>query len=174
MKKHAKTSMLKRILAIVTAAAVAVSILTVPEAEVSAATGKVKSVAVTNLPAKQLTLKKGKTFTLKSKVTVTGKASKKVTYKTSNKKIATVNAKGKITAKKKGTAKIYVISKTVIESKTQNGEIPTTSPKIFGPKNKPSNCCKAKTKTKTAKAWNKSPVIKATRTAGNPPINGPK
>ena len=111
MKKHTKMSMLKRILAIVIAAAVAVSILTVPDAEVSAATGKVKSVAVTNLPAKQLTLKKGKTFTLKSKVTVTGKASKKVTYKTSNKKIATVNAKGKITAKKKGTAKIYVISK---------------------------------------------------------------
>ena len=111
MKKNTKMSMLKRILAIVIAAAVAVSIFTVPDAEVSAATGKVKSVAVTNLPAKQLTLKKGKTFTLKSKVTVTGKASKKVTYKTSNKKIATVNAKGKITAKKKGTAKIYVISK---------------------------------------------------------------
>ena len=111
MKKHTKMSMLKRILAIVIAAAVAVSILTVPDVEVSAAIGKVKSVAVTNLPAKQLTLKKGKTFTLKSKVTVTGKASKKVTYKTSNKKIATVNAKGKITAKKKGTAKIYVISK---------------------------------------------------------------
>ena len=73
MKKHTKMSMLKRILAIVIAAAVAVSILTVPDVEVSAATGKVKSVAVTNLPAKQLTLKKGKTFTLKSKVTVTGK-----------------------------------------------------------------------------------------------------
>ena len=112
MKKHARMSVLKRILAVVIATAVAVSILTVPDTEVSAATGKVKSVAVTNLPAKQLTLKKGKTFTLKSKVTVTGKASKKVTYKTSNKKIATVNAKGKITAKKKGTAKIYVISKT--------------------------------------------------------------
>ena len=111
MKKHTKMSMLKRILAIVIAAAVAVSILTVPDVEVSAATGKVRSVAVTNLPAKQLTLKKGKTFTLKSKVTVTGKASKKVIYKTSNKKIATVNAKGKITAKKKGSAKIYVISK---------------------------------------------------------------
>ncbi|WP_182439450.1 Ig-like domain-containing protein [Clostridium sp. OM05-9] len=111
MKKHAKTSVLKRILAVVIAVTVAVSIFTVPDAEVSAATGKVKSVAVTNLPAKQLTLKKGKTFTLKSKVTVTRKASKKVTYKTSNKKIATVNAKGKITAKKKGTAKIYVISK---------------------------------------------------------------
>ena len=111
MKKHARMSVLKRILAVVIATAVAVSILTVPDTEVSAATGKVKSVAVTNLPTKQLTLKKGKTFTLKSKVTVTGKASKKVTYKTSNKKIATVNAKGKITAKKKGTAKIYVISK---------------------------------------------------------------
>ena len=111
MKKHARMSVLKRILAVVIAAAVAVSIFTVPDAEVSAATGKVKSVAVTNLPAKQLTLKKGKTFTLKSKVTVTGKASKKVIYKTSNKKIATVNAKGKITAKKKGSAKIYVISK---------------------------------------------------------------
>ena len=44
--------------------------------------------------------------------------------------------------------------KTVIESKTQNGEIPTTSPKIFGPKNKPSNCCKAKTKTKWSKVRN--------------------
>ena len=111
MRKQVKMSVLKRILAVVIAVAVAVSMLTIPDAEVSAATGKVKSVAVTNLPAKQLTLKKGKTFTLKSKVTVTGKASKKVTYKTSNKKIATVNAKGKITAKKKGTAKIYVISR---------------------------------------------------------------
>ena len=112
MKKHTKMSMLKRILAIVIAAAVAVSILTVPEAEVSAATGKVKSVAVTNLPAKQLTLKKGKSFTLKTKVSISGKkVSKAVTYKSSNKKVATVNAKGKITAKKKGKAVITVISK---------------------------------------------------------------
>ena len=40
MKKHVKMSVLKRILAVVLAAAVAVSILTVPDAEVSAATGK--------------------------------------------------------------------------------------------------------------------------------------
>ena len=111
MKKHAKTSVLKRILAVVIAVAVAVSILTVPDAEVSAATGKVKSVAVTNLPAKQLTLKKGKTFTLKSKVTVTGKASKKVTYKTSNKKIATVSKTGILRTKKKGTVTITAIAK---------------------------------------------------------------
>lgn len=109
--KNGRTTMIKRIFAVTLAFAVAVSILTVPVQEAYAAGGKVKTVAVTNLPAKQLTLKKGKTFTLKSKVTVTRKASKKVTYKTSNKKIATVNAKGKITAKKKGTAKIYVISK---------------------------------------------------------------
>ena len=109
--KNGRTTMIKRFFALALAFAVSVSILTVPVQETYAAGGKVKTVAVTNLPAKQLTLKKGKTFALKSKVTVTGKASKKVTYKTSNKKIATVNAKGKITAKKKGTAKIYVISK---------------------------------------------------------------
>ena len=100
-----------RFLAWVIAIAVAVSILTVPQTESYAASGKIKTVAVTNLPAKQLTLKKGKTFTLKTKVTTTGKISKKVTFKTSNKKIVTVNTKGKITAKKKGTARIYVISK---------------------------------------------------------------
>ena len=111
MKERRKNLLVRRILAWVIAAAVAVSILTVPQAESYAAGGKVTKVSVSNLPAKQLTLKKGKTFTLKPKVTVTGKISKKVTYKTSNKKIVTVSAKGKITAKKKGTAKIYVISK---------------------------------------------------------------
>lgn len=111
MNRIHNMSYAKRILAWVLAVTVVLSILTIPQGESYAAAGTVKAVAVTNLPAKQLTLKKGKTFTLKSKVTVTGKASKKVTYKTSNKKIVTVNAKGKITAKKKGTAKIYVISK---------------------------------------------------------------
>lgn len=47
-------------------------------------------------------LKVGKSTTLK----VTG-TSKKVTWSSSNKKIVTVNSKGKITAKKAGTAKIY-------------------------------------------------------------------
>ena len=112
MRKQVKMSVLKRIQAVVIAVAVAVSMLTIPDAEVSAATGKVKSVAVTNLPAKQLTLKKGKSFTLKTKVSVSGKkVSKAVTYKTSNKKVAAVNAKGKITAKKKGTATITIYSK---------------------------------------------------------------
>ena len=111
MKERRYNLSVKRFLAWVIAIAVAVSILTVPQTESYAASGKIKTIAVTNLPAKQLTLKKGKTFTLKTKVTTTGKISKKVTFKTSNKKIVTVNTKGKITAKKKGTAKIYVISK---------------------------------------------------------------
>ena len=111
MKERRYNLSVKRFLAWVIAIAVAVSILTVPQTESYAAGGKIKTIVVMNLPAKQLTLKKGKTFTLKTKVTTTGKISKKVTFKTSNKKIVTVNTKGKITAKKKGTAKIYVISK---------------------------------------------------------------
>ena len=49
-------------------------------------------------------LKKGKKTTIKVKEAPVSK----VTYKTSNKKVATVNSKGVVTAKKKGTAKITV------------------------------------------------------------------
>ena len=49
-------------------------------------------------------LKKGQKVTIKSKAA----PASKVTYKTSNKKVATVNSKGVVTAKKKGTAKITV------------------------------------------------------------------
>ena len=53
------------------------------------------------------TLKKGKSFTMKPKLTPSG-AEAKITYRSSNKKVATVNAKGKVTAKKAGTATITV------------------------------------------------------------------
>lgn len=49
-------------------------------------------------------LKKGKKTTIRVKAAPVSK----VTYKTSNKKVATVNSKGVVTAKKKGTAKITV------------------------------------------------------------------
>ena len=49
-------------------------------------------------------LKKGKKTTIKVKAAPVSK----VIYKTSNKKVATVNSKGVVTAKKKGTAKITV------------------------------------------------------------------
>jgi uncharacterized protein YjdB len=58
---------------------------------------------------KSVTLKKGKTSQIEAAVTpVTSQ--QKVTYTSSNKKVATVNSKGKITAKKKGTTIITVQS----------------------------------------------------------------
>lgn len=101
--------MKKRIVRILTAASVFAMAMMIAVPEVQAA-GTVKSVEVSNLPAKTLTLKKGKSKTLKASVKVTGKASKKVTWKSSNKKIATVSSKGKVTAKKNGKAKVTVTS----------------------------------------------------------------
>ena len=68
-------------------------------------------------------LVKGKTATLKVSVNPS-KAKKSVSYKSSNKKIATVSKKGKIKAKKAGTAKITV---TV---KGKNGKKKTSYVKI--------------------------------------------
>ncbi|MDO5424785.1 MAG: Ig-like domain-containing protein [Eubacteriales bacterium] len=71
----------------------------------------VKKIATTKLKVNKtsVTLKKGKTLQLK--VTVTPKNSQdKLTFKSSNKKVATVSSKGKITAKKKGTATITIVS----------------------------------------------------------------
>ena len=57
--------------------------------------------------ASNVTLKLKQTLKLSTEITpVTSK--QKVTYATSNKKVATVNSKGVVTAKKKGTAKITV------------------------------------------------------------------
>ena len=60
-----------------------------------------------SLNAKKKTLKKGKKFQIKVKLPK-NTASCKITYKTSNKKVATVSASGKVTAKKKGKATITV------------------------------------------------------------------
>lgn len=57
----------------------------------------------------KLTLKKKQTYQLKTAVTPLT-SSQKVVYKSSNSKVVTVNAKGKITAKKKGTAYVTVTS----------------------------------------------------------------
>ena len=68
----------------------------------------VKTKSVKEVP-KTLSLTVGKTYELKPVISpITSK--QKVTYKTSNKKIATVNSKGVITAKKKGKVTITVKS----------------------------------------------------------------
>ena len=70
---------------------------------------KTKTLSVTNVTAKKLTLKKGKTFTLKTAVTPLT-SQDKVKFTSSNKKIITINGKGKIKAIKTGSAKITVKS----------------------------------------------------------------
>lgn len=78
------------------------------EIKVTVQKGTVITKKITGV-SKNVTLKKGKSTTLKpvlSPIT----SQEKVTYTSSNAKVATVNSKGKITAKSKGTAKITVKS----------------------------------------------------------------
>ena len=84
-----------------------------------------KSVKVTDTKKKAITkasVKKGKTFQLKAsevkdekKLKV--KTHRVVKFESSNKKIATVNAKGKVTGKKKGKATIYAYAQNGIFAK---------------------------------------------------------
>ena len=69
---------------------------------------KVATTKISGLKSKE-TLKKGKKLTLKPVISPITSL-EKVTYTSSNKKVATVNSKGVVTAKKKGTAKITVKS----------------------------------------------------------------
>lgn len=71
---------------------------------------QVKSITVTNAVNNTVAVRKGKSLTLKTSVSPSNASSKKLTFATSNKKVATVNSKGKITAKKAGTAKITIKS----------------------------------------------------------------
>ncbi len=107
-----KSKIIKRMFAVMLSVVMILSIVNFPSIKSDAAgTKTVKKITVSNLLAKTLTLKKGKKFTLKTKVTVTGGASKAVIYKSSKPKIASVNKKGVITAKKKGKAVITITSK---------------------------------------------------------------
>ena len=76
-----------------------------------------KSIKITSKTA--LTLKKGKKSQIKAKTILVDSKKKQLTdahakefrYASSNKKVATVSKTGKITAKGKGTATIYVYSR---------------------------------------------------------------
>ncbi len=85
---------------------------------------------------KKLTLGVGETYTLKASALPANAANKKLRYSASNKKI-TVNSKGKVTAKKTGSAKITV--------KSSNGKKATVQVTI---KKKPTKI-KLNAKTKT-------------------------
>lgn len=77
-----------------------------------------KKITVTNAVKNTVSVKKGKSLTLKTKVEPSDASNKKVTYTSKNKKIATVNSKGKVTAKKVG--------KTTITIKSKDGKAKTT------------------------------------------------
>ena len=79
--------------------------------------GNYKSVKLKNVTAKTITLKKGDTFKIKASAVAESKKLKvnqhrKLAYESTKPKVAKVNSKGKITAKKKGTARIYVYSQS--------------------------------------------------------------
>ena len=77
--------------------------------KVSKAAVKVTKITITG--SKTMSLKKKKTQTLKAAVAPASAANQKVTWKSSNKKIAVVNSKGKVTAKKAGTVTITAAAK---------------------------------------------------------------
>ena len=65
------------------------------------------------LNAKSLSVRKGKTAQIKGYVYYkNGKVSSSIKYKTSNSKVVTVNSKGKVTGKKKGTCYVTVSAKS--------------------------------------------------------------
>ncbi len=70
-----------------------------------------KAVKKIKLSAKTTTVKVGRKIRIKAKFTPAKGISKEVTWTSTNPKVATVNAKGKVTAKKKGTAKIIARAK---------------------------------------------------------------
>lgn len=100
----------KRVLAVMMAIVMVTSSVSIT-GEAASTKKKVNSVEVTNVAYGTVVLKPNKSFKLKVKVATTGKASKKVTFTSSNKKVAKVAANGKITAVKKGSARITVKSK---------------------------------------------------------------
>lgn len=80
--------------------------------------GKVTVAKSVQVNKTSVSLKKGKSFTMKAsevkdETKLKIKAHRNLTFESSNKAVATVNAKGKISGKKKGTATIYIY--------TQNG-----------------------------------------------------
>lgn len=105
-----------------------------------------KEVAVTSvkLNKTKVSINKGKSYTLKATVAPANATNKKVTFSSSKPKVASVNSKGKITAKKAGT--------TVITVKTANGKKATCKVTVKVPSTKlfltgKVNVVKGKTKT---------------------------
>ena len=84
--------------------------------------GKYASPTKVTVKAKTITLKKGKSKNIKASYKLPkGKKTKthiaKFRYESTNKKVVTVSKKGKLKAKKKGTAYIYVYAQNGVYAK---------------------------------------------------------
>lgn len=86
----------------------------------SSKTIKVKKLKITNVPK---TLKAGRSKTLKVKVTPSNATKKSVTWKSSNKKYATINSKGRVTAKKAGKGKTVKITAVAKDGSKKNATV---------------------------------------------------
>ena len=100
----------------------------VPTTEASAKKkATIKSVKITNASAiSKKEFVGGQKITMKVKVTVSGKISKAVSYKSSNKKVATVSAKGVITAKTVAKASKATITVTSKKNKKKKASVKVT------------------------------------------------
>ena len=83
---------------------------------VSAKTPKVKKIKFSNVSSKK-TMYRGTTKKFTVKITPSKAKKRKIQWYSSNKKVATVNSKGVVTAKKNGKAYITAYSGSVVKTK---------------------------------------------------------
>ena len=121
---------------------------TAKKTETKPADSKVKVIKV-GLNYSTIYLTKGKSKTLKATVSPSNATKKSVKWSSSNKKIATVNAKGKVTGKKAGSAMITVKAKDG-SGKKAICKVVVTAPATTAKKNPTTATTRSQTKRVTA------------------------
>lgn len=121
---------------------------TAKKTEKKPAASKVKVIKV-GLNYSTIYLTKGKSKTLKATVSPSNATKKSVKWSSSNKKIATVNAKGKVTGKKAGSAMITVKAKDG-SGKKAICKVVVTAPATTAKKNPTTATTRSQTKRVTA------------------------
>ena len=121
---------------------------TAKKTETKPAASKVKVIKV-GLNYSTIYLTKGKSKTLKATVSPSNATKKSVKWSSSNKKIATVNAKGKVTGKKAGSAMITVKAKDG-SGKKAICKVVVTAPATTAKKNPTTATTRSQTKRFTA------------------------
>lgn len=130
-----KNFLTKRLFAIFLVVAMIITSLSMQDNTVHAASKTIKSISLVvgtkNVTKKTFKMTKGKSKQLKA-IVKPASSKKSVTYQSKNKKIVTVSKKGKLTAKKVGTAKI------IVKVKGKKGKLKQTWVKIKVTKKKKS------------------------------------